>query len=71
VVSVDRIEGIGEQSGEYLELEVMVPDPTLLSTAQSSLERFSEHLGLTVRTEQSYVAMLLHWMAQVEESSHV
>jgi hypothetical protein len=29
------------------------------------------YLGLTVRTEQSYVAMLLHWMAQVEESSHV
>jgi CHAD domain-containing protein/adenylate cyclase class IV len=71
VISVDRIEGIGEYSGEYLELEVMVPDPTLLSTAQSSLERFSEHLGLTVRIEQSYVAMLLQWMAQADEPNHV
>lgn len=64
-VTFDRVEGMGFYSGDYLELEVMTPDDSLVSIAESCLAEVSGLLGLQAaeHVDQSYVGLLLGWVA--------
>lgn len=64
-ISFDRIEGIGPYSGDYLEIEVMIPDRQLLEIAEERLQQLSVQFVLASeqRVEQSNVSLLLGWIA--------
>jgi CHAD domain-containing protein/adenylate cyclase class IV len=64
-VRFDRLEGIGPYSGEYVALEVTVPDRELLTLAEERLQTLANHLGLAeaARLSQSTVGLLIGWIA--------
>ncbi len=70
-ISFDRVEGIGPESGDYCEIEAMVPDEPLLALAEARLEAVCERFALdpTRRQQQSNVGILLNWVARQQLSA--